>query len=389
MKVLIVTYEFPPIIGGAGVYAHDLAIGLSSNNCDVTIISYNHNDKTNVLKEYLLNDFKINLKTFKPLKGLHFIQFAYSIIKELNINEFDFIVLSDGRAKKVFALFGPLLNKYYLKSISIFHGDEINSFFITPSRAIKWSGTDKMLLKLFNKQKLLITVSSNQESLWKNKFPSFNDKIVTIKHGVNENQFKPLDLKFVDNLREKLNISKSVKVITSASRLKEKKGQDNLLNAFASVLKKHNNTILLIIGNGEYLDALKIKSIDLKIADKVMFLGGVDRSKLPLYYNMTDIFVLPSRYHESFGLVYLEAAACNVPSIAGNLGGVSDAIQDGITGFLVDSFSVNELEDKLNLLLEDEKLRHRMGNNARNRFLETFTSTKMAFSLLSNVKKYV
>jgi len=84
---------------------------------------------------------------------------------------------------------------------------------------------------------------------------------------------------------------------------------------------------------------------------------------MPLFYSAADVCVVPS-YHESFGLVALEALACGIPVVASRVGGLATIIKDGETGYLVNELSDEAFSRRLELLLGDEALRRRMGNAA-------------------------
>jgi glycosyltransferase involved in cell wall biosynthesis len=102
----------------------------------------------------------------------------------------------------------------------------------------------------------------------------------------------------------------------------------------------------------------------------LVFCGFVDDARLPAYYNTCDVFAMPNREvadpeHgslsvEGFGIVFLEAAACGKPVIAGRSGGAVYAVDDGTTGLLVDGDDVESLQQAL-LSLADEERRQRMG----------------------------
>ncbi|WP_172954195.1 glycosyltransferase family 4 protein [Pedobacter ginsengisoli] len=386
-NVLIITYEFPPIIGGAGVYAHDMAIGLASNQCNVDIVTYNHLQESSVIKNRLKSSYDINVFDFIPRNGLHFLQFFFLIKKIIRIKEYDFIILSDGRAKKIFSVFSQSFKKEIPKSISVFHGNEINSFFVKPSRLIRFFSLSGKLKRLFSRQRLLITVSENEKQTWNKFMPELKNKIALVQHGVNENTFYVRTPDEISELKNFFGIPLGKKVLLSASRLIQMKGQDKVLDAYSRILSELSDVFLLIVGDGCYLESLKKQAESLGISNSVNFVGGVDRETLSKYYAIADLFVLPSRLEESFGLVYIEAAACGVPSISGNLGGVFEAVKDGLTGAIVDSFNVDELEGKMKYLLINNSARRELGQNALKKFKSSFTSKVMAHNLIVNLRK--
>ena len=121
-------------------------------------------------------------------------------------------------------------------------------------------------------------------------------------------------------------------VIFSASRLVHKNGIDILLKA-AAILKDECSFKIVLAGDGEKSEKLKVKSEKLKIQDRVQFLGSVPYAELPALYKNADIFVRPSR-SEGLGSAFLEAMAAGLITIGTPVGGIPDFLIDGKTGFL-------------------------------------------------------
>jgi D-inositol-3-phosphate glycosyltransferase len=96
----------------------------------------------------------------------------------------------------------------------------------------------------------------------------------------------------------------------------------------------------------------------------VAFVGAVDHDKLPLFYNAADVCVVPSHY-ESFGLVAVEAMASGVPVVASRVGGLAGTVKDGETGYLIPWLCPEPFAERIELLLENEPLRHNLGSAAR------------------------
>ena len=382
-KALIITFEFPPYLGGAGVYAHDLALGLYENNCEVDIVTYEHNIKTKKLKDTFKTKYNINIFTFKPISILHFIQFPFLIFKTLKNSSYDLVVLSDSSAKKAVSLFGMFFNINYSKTICVFHGNEINSFFKQPSLAIRLTNLHKKFYRLLQKINKIITVSENEKRIWQKEFPQLSSKIRLIKHGVSESIFFKRNKEDIKKLKIKHGIPLNQTILFSASRIVKEKGQDVLLKAFKNVQLNHNNTLLLIAGEGPDLSFLKDLNKSLNIENHVIFLGALDRQTMSEYYAISDIFVLVSRFEEAFGLVYIEAAACGTASISGNSGGVKDIIDNKKNGMMINPEKTEELEINLNLLLTDKKKLNKLSENAYSNFKNNFT-TKMSTKKLLN-----
>src|SRR5205085_2786077 len=118
------------------------------------------------------------------------------------------------------------------------------------------------------------------------------------------------------------------------------------------------------------------------------FLGRVDEADLPDVFAAADVFAMLCRNRwlgleqEGFGIVFVEAAASGVPQLAGASGGAAEAVDDGVTGFVVDPpTDLEAVTEKLAMLLDDAELRHRLGNAARVRAVEQFSYDVLATRL--------
>ena len=154
-------------------------------------------------------------------------------------------------------------------------------------------------------------------------------------------------------------------VFVSVCRLLEKKGIDNALRAFASMMPMFPDISYLIVGSGPYEVALQRLAGELGVRHRVVFAGAVADSDLVEHYRLGDVFVMPNRQlpngdTEGFGLVFLEANACGIPVIAGSDGGSRDAVQDDQNGLLVDGHSVPDIMRAMRRLREDAALRERI-----------------------------
>ena len=164
-------------------------------------------------------------------------------------------------------------------------------------------------------------------------------------------------------------------VILTVARLVEKKGIDTVLRALPSILQAVPEVRYLIVGDGPLRLQMQALARELDVARHVLFVGAVEHSSpdLPRYYSACDVYVMPSRTlpgHgevESFGISYLEAGACGKPVVAGRGGGVEEAVEDGVTGLLVDPLDVNEIAQAIVKVLEDEELARRLGESGRER----------------------
>jgi phosphatidylinositol alpha-1,6-mannosyltransferase len=172
--------------------------------------------------------------------------------------------------------------------------------------------------------------------------------------------------------------------LLSVARLAELyKGHDTLIRVLPLVRARCPGTRLRVAGDGPLREYLHRIAKSVGVDDAVEFLGEVADDSLPELYRTSDAFVLMSRESpskggaEGFGIVCLEAAACETPVVAGRSGGLVDAVEDGVTGILVDPEEPAAVAEALIAVLSDSALAERMGQAGRARVLARFTWDKV------------
>jgi phosphatidylinositol alpha-1,6-mannosyltransferase len=188
-----------------------------------------------------------------------------------------------------------------------------------------------------------------------------------IAPGIDVDHFTAVD---ATSLRQSLGLSEK-KVIVSVGRLVHRKGQDFLIESMPQILTQVPDAHLLLVGQGPYRAHLEKLVTKHSLQENVTFIGRIQYNDLPGYLCVGDIFAMPSRSRfgglevEGLGIVYLEASACGLPVIAGESGGAPDAVIEGVTGFVVDGTSTEQIANRAIQLLRDEKLRRGMGSAGR------------------------
>lgn len=174
------------------------------------------------------------------------------------------------------------------------------------------------------------------------------------------------------------------KTILSLGRLVERKGFDTVLRALPEVLREVPEAHYLIAGNGPDRARLEALTAELGLEEHVTFAGFVATEDLPDMFNAADVFAMVSREledkgdTEGFGIVYLEANLLGKPVVAGRSGGVVDAVEDGVSGLLVQPHDIHAVSGALIELLRDEARAAQLGEAGRRRVLERFTSAHAA-----------
>jgi phosphatidylinositol alpha-1,6-mannosyltransferase len=160
-------------------------------------------------------------------------------------------------------------------------------------------------------------------------------------------------------------------VVVCVSRLVARKGQDVLVAAWPWVLARHPRARLLLVGRGPAETSLRRAVARRGLEDSVVFTGGVAAAELAEHYAAGDVFAMPCRTRrggldvEGLGMVFLEAAACARPVVAGTSGGAPEAVREGITGHVVDPRSPEAVATTLGDLLADPARARAMGRAGR------------------------
>ena len=206
------------------------------------------------------------------------------------------------------------------------------------------------------------------------------EKVEVIYPGVDVNIFRPgLPM---EDLRASLGLVAAQHLILSVGRLTRRKSFDQVVRALARLVEEGFDVHYAIVGIGEDESYLRQLAVETGVSERVHLLGHVPMEDLPRWYCAADLFAMPNRTvnndTEGFGKVYIEAAACGRPSIAGLVGGTGAAVLDGITGLRVDGASLEEVTNALRRLLSDSTLANRLGKKGRRRAVEMFSWEQVA-----------
>jgi phosphatidylinositol alpha-1,6-mannosyltransferase len=193
--------------------------------------------------------------------------------------------------------------------------------------------------------------------------------VFVTRYGTDPRRFRPLD---ATPLRTRLELGTRTVLLTIA-RLVPRKGIDSVLAALARVRSAVPDVVYLIAGDGPDRARLEQLARSARVDDAVRFVGPIADDELPLWYSLADVFVMPSRSEppdvEGFGIVFVEAAACERPVVAARAGGVPDAVADGVSGLLAEPGDDAGLARALIELLSDRARRADLGRRARERVL--------------------
>lgn len=325
-KILIVTRNLPPLIGGMERLNWHIADELSHDN-DILLLS--HKDA----EQYAPQRCKFFSVTLNPLPLFLILAFFKTFILCLRYKP-DVIYAGSGLTAPIVVFFGKIFRK---KSIVYIHGLDISNT----------SLVYKFLWLPFIRQSSLVIANSTptMNLAIKNKVRSCKIKI--IHPGVSFPP-PPINIDMINHLKDKFNLHRQ-KILLSVGRLTERKGLLEFVRyCLPSIIDQEPNTILVVIGDmatqalnkklqthKEILEIAKMYNIE----KNIVFTGNVQDQLLSQFYYLADLHIFPVKHipndPEGFGMVALEAAAHGTPTVAFATGGVIDAVEHSISGYLV------------------------------------------------------
>ncbi len=250
---------------------------------------------------------------------------------------------------------------------------------------INWDYSDKIPKMIYDKtlgyikRKLIkpyfIAVAKSEIPMIK-QYGIDDDHIFYIPHGVNTEIFKPT---YSDDLKRKYDLE-GYDVILYVGRIAKGKGLNILIKILNNLIQKKKNVKLLIVGGDSgYLSIVLSLIKKYNLSKYVIMPGFISKKELPKYYSMADLVVYPSR-QEIFGLVILEAMACEKAVIGSDIMGPREIIVNGETGYTSNFEDLNEVSEMILNLLNDRKLLTEMGKNAIKRIKQVYSWKRSAES---------
>jgi glycosyltransferase involved in cell wall biosynthesis len=234
------------------------------------------------------------------------------------------------------------------------------------------------LLRAFLNRCDAIIVSSAEYLKTSDQLRPWRSRCVVVRYGISSADLRKVNQAEVTHIRQLY----GPRIVLAVGRLVYYKGFEFLIQAMRQV-----DASLIIAGTGPLYAKLRGITSELGLTDRVIFAGDVE--DLKPYYHASDVFVLPSvARSEAFGLVQLEAMACQKPVVNTKMpSGISEVSIDGLTGLSAEPGDPTSLATALNKLLGDPELRDRLGVSARERVENEFTARRMALETLAIYSK--
>jgi phosphatidylinositol alpha-1,6-mannosyltransferase len=356
MKHLLVTNDFPPKIGGIQSLLWEWWRRLPSDS--FAVLTTPHNDAAAFDSAQA---FRIE-RTKEPVLLPHpwMVHRIHELAKDFGA---DFVVLDPALP---LGLVGPALKLPYMV---VLHGAEVT----VPGRI---PGSKQILGHVLRGANHVIAAGGYPAREGNHAAGKLLEHTI-IPPGVDTDRFVPLSVQERTDARQHFGWDDDAEIVLGISRLVPRKGFDVLIRAVAQLAPHRPRLKLVIASTGR--DEDRLKKIAHEVHAPVEFLGRVPHEDLPRLYGCVDVFSMMCRNRwggleqEGFGIVFVEAAACGVPQIAGNSGGAAEAVLDGVTGYVMDDpTDIAGLAARIAAILDDEALRGSMAAASRERAVTEF-----------------
>ncbi|MBO8128069.1 MAG: glycosyltransferase family 4 protein [Peptococcaceae bacterium] len=362
MRVAMLHWAFPPIIGGVETHLVMLGPGLIQRGCEVYLL-------TGSLKKpesYVWRGMQITRSPFMDLNSLSPELIAYhssNIQREL---------------KTFIQKVSPdLIHAHNMHYFSPVHAEALADIsrkmavpLILTAHNVWEDALWEQMLEYRNVWDGIISVSHFiAREMIRSGYPA--ERVTVIHHGIDLDKFSSADEHKCPGLYAQL---QGRRVIFHPARMSLAKGSDVVVKALARIKPKHPDVMLVLAGTEKTVDwgsyqereiaqiRQMIEDFDLKDHVFIKFFAW---DEIPAMYRMADIVVYPSSFEEPFGLVMLEAMATGKPIIVTDAGGMPEVVKDGFNGFVIPKRDPETLAEKCDVLLSSPSLAANMGRNGR------------------------
>lgn len=377
MNILMVADAFfPDVMGGSGRVANEISKRLVRKGHNVHVLTPRINRSLPIeaniegIKIHRYNVSSQNAVAFATSSLINAFQTFRQMLKETSFDLINFhqplsafgvsLLGIHKRIPKVYTFYSSWPKEYEIKTTRRGVG-----FFTR-----KW--TERKMLD--NCRKIIVLSEySKSQALDIHRLETSN--IELIPGGVDTLRFKPAKDKGV--LRARLNIPLDKFFLFTLRNLVPRMGLENLIETIAILVKEKPDVILLIGGKGFLEEKLKKKVKDFRLEDYIKFAGFVEEKELPLYYQSADLFILPSRDLEGFGLVSLEALSCGIPVLGTPVGGTKEILGRLDEDLLFRDTDPESMAEKI-LVYSSSKDLSALGKRCRDFVISHYSWDKMA-----------
>ena len=342
MKILVLNWQDirNPLGGGAEVHLHEIFKRIAARGHAVTLFCSSFSgapqeeiiDGIKIIRSGSRNLFNYGVRGYYKRRFRHE---SYDVVVD-DINKIPFYTPLFVRE--------PLVGiVHHLFGRSIFHQASLPA-------GLYVYGAEALVPPVYRHTPMAVVSESSRNELIEKGFDEKN--IAIVPNAVDTTLYRRLP-----------GLQQEAQVVGLLARLVKYKSVDHLLEAFTIVRKEMSDARLLIVGDGDYHPALERKAIELQLTGVTTFTGQVSGEEKVRLLNQMTVAVNCSA-KEGWGLTVIEANACGVPVVASDVPGLRDAVLDEKTGLLYEYGNIEQLAQKILLVLRDEQLRKRLTGEA-------------------------
>ena len=335
MRILaIADFFYPYVVGGSAIMAYELMREMVARGHEVTVLTRAGNDTRDRVDGMDIRYYRFAASPFRyPLSILRAVQ----ALRQHDGRHFDLVNMHhasggiaaeihkklSGGPPTVFFFQGP----WHSEAIAKEAWQPRNGSRLPMKYAVRKS-VDRAILRNCD---ALFCLSDYMYGEASAIFPHLADKYYKLSGGVNVERFAPVADRAI--ARRGLGLDAEGIVLLTVRRLDPRMGLENLVRAMAIVGETRPDVVLLIGGKGQLYGRLRglIDGLDLK---NVRLLGYVEDEALPMYYQASDLFVMPTETMEGYGLSTLEALACGLPVLGTDVGATPEVLSDLLPDFI-------------------------------------------------------
>jgi phosphatidyl-myo-inositol dimannoside synthase len=362
-KSLLLTTDFPPQIGGIGSLLFNLYRQFDLTQ--MTLVAPECADARDFDATQSYSAVRVpNAWNIPAVRGAFQVWQTYRLAEKL-VSENPALILHCGHVNSALAA-RKLKRRYGTRYLVWTYGLEVMDEWLRSS-----------IVPALQEADIILTISEFTRAFLTSVGVS-ESRMVKILPGTDPARFRPgLNC---EALARRMGVWGRPTLLTVARIVKANryKGHDVVIRSLPKIVEAIPGVVYLVVGGGDDLAYLDSVSRESGVRQHVIFAGCVSEAELPLLYNACDVFIMNSREErsrrgvlaEGFGLALLEAAACGKPVVAGRSGGMPDAVQDGVSGLLVNPRDSSQVSAAVIRLLREPCLANQLGKNGR-KWVET------------------
>src|SRR5947209_11504749 len=359
MRIMIVTDQYPPMVGGVPTVTHGLAHDFAERGHQVSVVAPSQGARDVRRLEQKVRVYRFSSFDWPTYEGLRipFIPFIpiRNLLKRSDphiIHIHSPVVLGNIAQMLAGGLRKPVIATNHYLPINMSRSLTTDPLFSKPFSNISYS----YLVHFCNRCEYVTAPTATALKLLYEH--GLRAPAGVISNGIDLRKFTPGER--TDQIREKFNLPLDRPLALHVNRLSEEKRVDVLLDAAA---KMTGNGYIALVGTGPAEAELRTQAERLHLSDRVAFLGYVRDADLLALRRSSEMFVIPSEA-DLQSLATMEAMACGLPVVAANSYALPELVHHGENGYVFQSGNADELAHAIDRLVGDQELRQRMGEES-------------------------